>query len=131
MPLTNGTGRRGGQARTGVVENPQFERARDPGSGSGGSGGSGGGGGGGGGNLGNVPSGTDVRNENAPQVDELRSRIDDLRQRLNRLQQRPTQEELNQAQNQAEQVRENAERAVQVAYRLGIKRAVQAIRQRT
>lgn len=121
MPLANSTGRRGGQARRGVVENPQYEQV----------GGSSGGGGGGGSNLGNVPSGIDVRNENAAEINELRSRIDDLRQRLNRLQQRPTQEELEQAQNEADQVRENAERAVQVAYRLGIQRAVQAIRQRS
>lgn len=82
-----------------------------------------------GGSVGDVPSGTDVRNENAPEIDQLRSKIDSLRQRLNRLQNRPTQSELQAARDEADQVRENAERAVQVAYRLGVARVIKAIRQ--
>lgn len=82
-----------------------------------------------GGSVGDVPQGTDVRNENAPEIDNLRSKIDDLRQRISRLQERPTQSDLQSARSEADEVRENAERAVQVAYRLGVARVIKAIRQ--
>lgn len=82
-----------------------------------------------GGSVGSVPSGVDVRNENAPQIDQLRSQIDNLRQRLDRLQERPTQDALQSARQEADQIRERAEQAVQVAYRLGIARVLKQIRQ--
>lgn len=81
-----------------------------------------------GGSVGSVPSGVDVRNENAPQIDQLRSQIDSLRQRLQRLQDRPTQDALQSARQEADQIRERAQQAVQVAYRLGIARAIRSLR---
>lgn len=82
-----------------------------------------------GGSVGNVPGGVDVRNENAPQIDDLRSRIDSLRNRISQLQQRPTQQTLEQCRQESEQLRSRAEQAVQTAYRLGIARVLRAIRQ--
>lgn len=82
-----------------------------------------------GGSVDSAPSGMDVRNESAPEIDSLTSQVESLRTRIQELKKRPTQAKLQQCQDESEQLRNRAEQAVQKAYRLGIARAVRAIRQ--
>lgn len=85
-------------------------------------GGSGGGSGGSGPSL-NPPSTIDAATgQDPPEVQQLRSEIQNLQSRIDRLSERPTQSEM-------QDLRDRAGRAVQIAFRLGVQRAVNAIRQ--
>lgn len=80
--------------------------------------------GGGSAGIGSVPQSVDtVVNQSAPETNQLQGEIQKLEQRIQKLAQRPGQGEL-------EECRSRARQAVQIAFRLGVQRAINAIRQR-